>query len=172
MAKTLLNFHFDYLKPSLTPRAPIPDSKIAQFMQPCQGQALFWSMENQTRSTVQKNDFLYFYTNRNILQNESYCFVLWIYLKISRRYLTSRYTTIASNTALRYLWKGSNFPESQVFLIDRVEICRDRHDQRCASCVNFPGNQRDFSHNLPRTTRFTHNKCDFALKLFKFYTVS
>ena len=34
----------------------------------------------------------------------------------------------------------------------RVEICRDRHDQQsckiCASCVNFPGKQRDFSHNL------------------------
>ena len=34
----------------------------------------------------------------------------------------------------------------------RVEICRDRHDQRsgktCASCVNFPGKQRDFLYNL------------------------
>ena len=138
-----------------------------------QGQALFWSMENQTRPPVQKNDFLYFYTNRNILQNESYCFVLWIYLKISRRYLTSRYTTIASNTALRYLWKGSNFPESQVFLIDRVEICRDRHDRKiCASCVNFPRKRQDFLHNLRRTTRFTHTKCDFALILLKFYTLS
>ena len=120
-----------------------------------------------------KNDFLYFYTNRNILQNESYCFVLWIYLKISRRYLTSRYTTIASNTALRYLWKGSNFPESQVFLIDRVEICRDRHDRKiCASCVNFPRKQCNFSHYLRRATKFTHAECDFALKLLKFYTFS
>ena len=40
------------------------------------------------------------------------------------------------------------------------------------SCVNFPGKQRDFSHNLPRTTRFTHTKCDFALKLLKLYTLS
>ena len=50
----------------------------------------------------------------------------------------------------------------------RVEICRDRHDQRsckiCASCVNFPGNQRDVSHNLRRTTKFTHTKCDFSIK--------
>ena len=54
---------------------------------------------------------------------------------------------------------------------DRVEICRDRHDRRsfkiCASCVNFPGKQRNFSHNLRRTSRFTHTKCDFALKLVK-----
>ena len=58
----------------------------------------------------------------------------------------------------------------------RVEICRDRHDRRsckiCASRVNFPGNQGDFSHNLRRTTRFTHTKCDFALKLLKIYTLS
>ena len=42
----------------------------------------------------------------------------------------------------------------------RVEICCDRHDRWscniCASCVNFPGKQHDFSHNLPRTTRFTN----------------
>ena len=54
----------------------------------------------------------------------------------------------------------------------RVEICRDRHDRRsckiCASCVNFPRKQRDFSHNLRRTSRFTHTKCYFALKLCKF----
>ena len=58
----------------------------------------------------------------------------------------------------------------------RVEICRDRHDRGsckiCASCVNFPGKQRDFSHNLPRTTRFTHTKCGFALKLLRLYTLS
>ena len=46
--------------------------------------------------------------------------------------------------------------------IIRVEICRDRRDQRackiCASCVNFPGKQRDFSYDLPRTTRFAHTK--------------
>ena len=56
--------------------------------------------------------------------------------------------------------------------IIRVEICRDRHDRRsckiCAICVNFPGKQRDFSHNLRRTRRrrrrFTLTKCDFALK--------
>ena len=51
---------------------------------------------------------------------------------------------------------GTEFAEA------RVEICRDRHDQRsckiCASCVNFPGNQRDVSHNLRRTTQFTHTK--------------
>ena len=54
----------------------------------------------------------------------------------------------------------------------RVEICRDRHDQRsckiCTSCVNFLGNQRDVLHSLRRTTRFTHTKCDFALKLLNF----
>ena len=58
----------------------------------------------------------------------------------------------------------------------RVEICRDRHDRRsckiCASCVNFPGKQRDFSHNLRRITKFTHTKRDFALKLLKVYTLS
>merc|ERR1711952_231410 len=58
----------------------------------------------------------------------------------------------------------------------KVEICRDRHDRRsckiCASCVNFPGNQRNVSHKLSRTTRFTHTKCDFELKLLKFYTLS
>ena len=55
----------------------------------------------------------------------------------------------------------------------RVEICHDRRSCKiCASCVNFLGKQRDFSHNLPRTTRFTHIKCDFALKLLKFYTLS
>ena len=52
----------------------------------------------------------------------------------------------------------------------RVEICRNRHDWRsckiCASDVNFPGKQRNFSNDLCRTTRFTHTKCDFALKLF------
>ena len=51
----------------------------------------------------------------------------------------------------------------------RVKICCDRYDQlSCkiyASCVNFPGNQCDVSHNLHRTTGFTHTKCDFALKL-------
>ena len=54
----------------------------------------------------------------------------------------------------------------------RVEICRDRHDSQsckiCASCVNFPKKHHDFSHNLPRTKRFTHTKCDFARKLLKF----
>ena len=58
----------------------------------------------------------------------------------------------------------------------RVEIRRDRHDQQsckiCASCVNFPGQQRNFSHNLRRATRFTHTKSDFALKLLTFYTLS
>ena len=57
-----------------------------------------------------------------------------------------------------------------------VEICRDRHDRRsckiCASCVKFHGTQRNFSHNLPKTTRFTHTKCDFALKLLRFYILS
>ena len=60
--------------------------------------------------------------------------------------------------------------------VHRVEICRDRHDWRsckiCASCVNFPGNQRSDSYNLLRTTRFTHTKWDFALKLLTFYTRS
>ena len=60
--------------------------------------------------------------------------------------------------------------------IIRVEICRDRRDQRackiCASCVNFPGKQRNFSHNSRKTTRFIHTQCDFALKLLKFYKLS
>ena len=55
----------------------------------------------------------------------------------------------------------------------RVWSCRDRHDhwscKICASSVNFHCN---FSHNLHRTSRFTHTKCDFALKLLKFYTLS
>ena len=58
----------------------------------------------------------------------------------------------------------------------RVEICRDRPDRRsckiCAICVYFPRKQHNFSHNLRRTTRFTHTKYDFALKQFKFYTLS
>ena len=58
----------------------------------------------------------------------------------------------------------------------RVEICRDRHDWRSckirASCVNFQRKQRNFSHNLRKTTRFTHTKCDFNLKLLKFHTLS
>ena len=58
------------------------------------------------------------------------------------------------------------------YAADRVEICRDRHDRRsckiCASCVIFSGKQRDFLHNLHKTSRFTHTKCDFALKLLNF----
>ena len=54
-------------------------------------------------------------------------------------------------------------------LSNSVEICRDRRLCKiCASCVNFPGNQRHVLHNLRRTTRFTHTKCDFVLKLLKF----
>ena len=60
--------------------------------------------------------------------------------------------------------------------LHRVEICRDRHDRRsckiCASCVNFTGKQCNFSHNLRRTTKFTHTKWDFALKLLKFHTLN
>ena len=61
-------------------------------------------------------------------------------------------------------------------LIGRVELFRDRHDQWsceiCASCVDFPGKQRNFLHNLHRTTKFTHTKCDFALKRLRLYTHS
>ena len=68
------------------------------------------------------------------------------------------------------------FAPQRLMKKDRVEICRDLHDRQsckiCASCVNFPGKQRDFSHNLRRTSRFTHTKCDFALKLLKVYTGS
>ena len=64
-------------------------------------------------------------------------------------------------------------PLSRIYEGGRVEICRDRRDRRsckiCASRVNFPKKQRNFSHNLRKTTRFTYTKCDFALKLFKFY---
>ena len=78
-------------------------------------------------------------------------------------------------------WKW--WPQHKIWELDynieaesRVEICRDRHDRRsckiCASCVNFPRRHRNFSHNLRRTSRFTHTKCDFALKLLKFYTLS
>ena len=46
-----------------------------------------------------------------------------------------------------------------------VEICRNHQLCKiCARCVDFPGKQRNFSHNLHTTTRFTHTKCDFALK--------
>ena len=41
-----------------------------------------------------------------------------------------------------------------------------------ANCVSFPGKQRDFMHNMRRSTRFTHTMCDFALKLLKLYTLS
>ena len=58
--------------------------------------------------------------------------------------------------------------------MDTAKICRDRHDRRSckifANCVNFPGKQRDFLNNMRRSPRFTHTKCDFALKLLKFYT--
>ena len=58
----------------------------------------------------------------------------------------------------------------------RFEISRDRCDkQLCkirASCVYFPKKQCNFSHNLHRTTRFTHTKCGFALKLLKYYTLN
>ena len=54
----------------------------------------------------------------------------------------------------------------------KVEICRDQWSCKiCASCVNFPGNQCDVSHNLRRTTRFTHTKCDLALKLLQNFSV-
>ena len=53
-----------------------------------------------------------------------------------------------------------NEPEKLNDELVRVEICRDRRDWRsckiCASCVNFPGKQYDFSQNLRRITRFTH----------------
>ena len=44
----------------------------------------------------------------------------------------------------------------------RVEISRDRHDRRSckifANCVNFPGKQCNFLHNMRRSTIFTHTK--------------
>ena len=56
----------------------------------------------------------------------------------------------------------------------RVEICHDQRSGKiCASSINFPQKkQYDFWHNLRRTTTFIHTKCDFALKLSKFYTLS
>ena len=58
----------------------------------------------------------------------------------------------------------------------RFEISRHRCDkQLCkirASCVYFPGKQHNFSNNLRKTTRFTHTKCNFALKLLKIYSLS
>ena len=72
--------------------------------------------------------------------------------------------------------KALLFSSHPIQLVCRVEICHDRRDQRsckiCASCVNFSGKQRNFPHNLPKTTRFLHTKCDFALKPLKFYTLS
>ena len=72
-------------------------------------------------------------------------------------------------------WSGQTSSGTLLFTV-RVEICRDRHDRRsckiCASCVNFSRKQRNFSHNLHKTTRFTPVKCDYALKLLKFYTLS
>ena len=73
--------------------------------------------------------------------------------------------------------KCSMFPVSVLlFWETRVEICRDRHDQRsckiCSMCVNFSGKQHDFWHNLRWTTKFTHSKCDFTMKLLKIYTQS
>ena len=60
--------------------------------------------------------------------------------------------------------------------IIRVEICRDRHGRRsckiCASCIIFPRKHCNCSFNLHRATRFTHAKCDFALKLRKKITHS
>ena len=57
----------------------------------------------------------------------------------------------------------------------RVEICRDRHDQRsckiCSSCEIFSRKQQKFFHNLRRRPRFTHAKCAFTLKLLKFYSL-
>ena len=74
----------------------------------------------------------------------------------------------------RYLRLGQNLAD--ITHLRRVEICRDRHDRRlnkiCSRCVNFPGKQRDFLHNLCTTTRFTHTICDFALKLLIFYALS
>ena len=75
-------------------------------------------------------------------------------------------------------WPAAIVPvtPSELYTNTRVDICRDRHDRRscklCSSCVNFPGKQRNFSNNLRTTTRFTHTKCDFALKLLRFYTPS
>ena len=73
-------------------------------------------------------------------------------------------------------WFFNFLPRKVVFVVSRVEIYHDRHDRRsckiCASCVNFPRKQRDFSHYLRRATKFTHAECDFALKLLKFYTLS
>ena len=67
-------------------------------------------------------------------------------------------------------------PYGEVSSKSRVEICRDRHNRQlckiCSRCVNFPRKQRVFSHNLRRTTKFTHANCDFALKLLKIYTLS
>ena len=60
-----------------------------------------------------------------------------------------------------------------LYCIIRVEICRDRRSCKIfANCVNFPKKQRNFLHHMRRSTRFTHTKCDFALKLLKLYTLS
>ena len=61
--------------------------------------------------------------------------------------------------------------------LKRFEICRNRRDQLlwkvCASCVFFfSRKQRVFLQNLLSSTRFTLNKCEFTLKLLKFYTPS
>ena len=76
------------------------------------------------------------------------------------------------NGSTQVTWQHVTF----LHIMIRVEICRDRHERKsckiCFRCVNFPGKQRDFLHNLGRTTRFTHTNCDFTLKLLIFYALS
>ena len=71
------------------------------------------------------------------------------------------------SSSLSLLWSSSS--SLIIITANRVEICRDRHNRRsckiCASCVNFPQKQCDFLHNMHKTTKFAHTKCDFALKL-------
>ena len=54
------------------------------------------------------------------------------------------YVWALSGPDLRYFHYMGTFSVKKIDSGNRVEICRDRHDQRsckiCASCVNFPKN--------------------------------
>ena len=79
----------------------------------------------------------------------------------------------ASSESKRHLLWDISCPSSHYWLYGLVfcwvDIFHDRRNRRSckifASCVNFPGKQRNFSHNLRRPTRFTPNKTDITLKL-------
>ena len=97
------------------------------------------------------------------------------------RYKTTATETLSVSVDLYWIvWPSLSWLDNDYILqppiLTTLEICCDRRDRRSCkiyvSCVNFPGKQRDFLHNLRRTTRSTHTKCDFALKMLRFDTLS